>query len=104
MNLTSYDFCFWYSLVPIVIIYANKLSFVQRIKFFQKKTDTEPWMILEKASRNLDTTRQTFSSQRPRNDRVANKNLDTTTKLVNLDVKVSNPSVNLIVIESLCSQ
>lgn len=30
-------------------------------------------MILEKALRNLDTIRQTFSSQESRNDRVANK-------------------------------
>lgn len=48
------------------------LSFVQiRRKHLQKKTDTEPWMILEKALRNLDTTRPTFSSQNPGNDIVA---------------------------------
>jgi len=41
-----------------------------RREHLQKKTDTEPWMTLEKALRNLDTTRQIFLSLSPESDRV----------------------------------
>lgn len=44
-----------------------------RKKYLQNKKGTELWMILEKVLRNLNTTRQTFSSQRSRNDNIANK-------------------------------